>query len=107
MAIREIREELALGLEHDFTSQPRPPVHVEFDAFSESTQTGTHCKMDLFEVEPASDEARSQVHQDPSHRWLSAAEIRSGTTGDGRPVTPTMKRLLEAWQQEREPGVVD
>jgi 8-oxo-dGTP pyrophosphatase MutT (NUDIX family) len=105
--VREIGEELHLEPGADFLVRSDLPIHCEFDAFSVSTRVDTHYIMELFDVELVSEEARCTVDADLQNRWLTETEIRTGTTLDGRPVSPTMIRLLKAWQSEPERGVVD
>jgi 8-oxo-dGTP pyrophosphatase MutT (NUDIX family) len=91
--VREIAEELQLGLGTDYRISAASPIHLEFTDFSESTQTETRYIMELFNVELGSG-AHPGVEADPANRWLTDAEIHAGQTSDGRPVSATMKRLL-------------
>ena len=51
--------------------------------------------MELFIVD-LGPEACSNVGDDAGNLWLSETEIDAGQTHDGRPVSPTMKRLCDA-----------
>jgi ADP-ribose pyrophosphatase YjhB (NUDIX family) len=93
--IREIGEELVLRYERDFRIESKAPMHIEFNAFSEGSRTDTHYIMELFGVDLVSEDACLNVDEGPQNRWLTASEIRGGRTGDARPISPTMKRLLE------------
>ncbi|MFI5459731.1 MAG: NUDIX hydrolase [Isosphaerales bacterium] len=91
--VREIEEELHLSEGTDYRVSAEDPTHLEFMAFSQSTQTETRYVMELFNVELSSG-AHPRVAADPANRWLTEAEIEAGQTQDGRPVSATMKRLL-------------
>jgi hypothetical protein len=51
--------------------------------------------VELFEV-ALTEEARHKIDAKSENRWVTEAEVRKGLAHDGRPVSPTMKRLLEA-----------
>ena len=105
--IREIDEELHLEPRVDFLLGSEPVARLEFDAFSENTFTDTHYIIELFEVVLTSVEACRKVESSPENRWLSDDEICRGRTGDDRPISGTMKRLLEAidgMDRSREPS---
>lgn len=51
--------------------------------------------MALFAVE-LRDTAVAKVKADAQNRWLSEAEIAAERCHDGRPVSPTMRRVLSA-----------
>jgi hypothetical protein len=55
--------------------------------------------VELFNVE-LSGEARPKVQANSENRWLTEAEIQTGQTGNGQPVSPTMKQLLEEATRE-------
>jgi len=101
--IRTLSTDLAPGAGFRFRSNL--PIHLEFAAFSKSTLTETHYIMELFDVELASEDARRSVDADMANRWLTPDEIRVGRTHDGRPVSPTMQRLLEAMTSALSIGV--
>jgi len=76
------------------------PTHLKFTDFSESTQTQTHYIIELFSVELSSG-AHHRVEANSENRWLTDAEIQAGETRVGRPVSATMKRLLEAMESAK------
>jgi hypothetical protein len=51
--------------------------------------------MELFNVE-LNPRAEPTVEANPDNRWLTEAEIQTGRTRDGQPVSPTMRRVREA-----------
>jgi 8-oxo-dGTP pyrophosphatase MutT (NUDIX family) len=91
--LREVFEELHLREGADYAAAAEPRAHLEFPDFSESAQVETYYTMAVFDV-ALSDPALRAVDQDPANRWLSAAEIRSGQAGDGKPVSRTMSSIL-------------
>jgi 8-oxo-dGTP pyrophosphatase MutT (NUDIX family) len=94
--VREVAEELGLQESRDYVIAAGPPMPLEFTAWSESAQTETAYHMELFEVELTGVEARRTVDADPQNRWLSEPEIRAERGHDGRPISPTMARVLDA-----------
>jgi 8-oxo-dGTP pyrophosphatase MutT (NUDIX family) len=96
--VREIAEELQLHEGPDFRVSGQEPLHQEFVEFSRSAQTETRYIMDLFNVK-LNDTADPKVDSESANRWLSEVEIEAEKTDDGRPVSPTMKRLIGAMNQ--------
>jgi hypothetical protein len=93
--LREIDEELGLreGVDYDWPAESA--AHVEFTAFSHAAGIETRYKMELFEVELRVESALPAIDVAPTNRWLREAEVRAERTSDDRPVSATMKRLLE------------
>ena len=92
--VREIAEELDLREEADYEMAAEPTGHLEFTAWSQRTNEDTAYTTELFEVTLHDGPPREKVEADPENRWLSEAEIRSGHTADGKPVSPTMGLIL-------------
>jgi 8-oxo-dGTP pyrophosphatase MutT (NUDIX family) len=93
--VREIAEELHLIEGPEYLVSTAPPVHLEFNDYSESARTQTHYVLELFRVEPSS-EVLPKVESGSENRWLTESEVRARRAGDGRPVSATMSRVLEA-----------
>jgi 8-oxo-dGTP pyrophosphatase MutT (NUDIX family) len=91
--LREVEEELGLHRDADFHVGDIPAGRAEFTAWSESATADTAYILELWDVilTPAAAEG---VSADPANRWVTSAEVQSGATADGRPVSPTMRRLL-------------
>jgi len=92
--IREICEELELEEDRDFRVGAAPQVHVNYVAWSESAETETLYSIDLFPVELRGETARRTLASATNVRWLGRDEILGQECADGKPVSPTMKRLL-------------
>ena len=92
--VREIGEELGLREGADYEMAAVPTGHMEFTAWSQRTNEETAYTMELFEVRLHDGPPREKTEADPENRWLSEAEIRSGRTTDGKPVSPTMAVIL-------------
>ncbi len=93
--VREIREEL--GLDSSLCLVPSEPATVlDFTAASVSAGVETRYILSVYAVCLTSPEAEALVAADPNHRWLTADEIEQGQTSDGRLVSATMLRLLDA-----------
>lgn len=97
--LREVGEELGLHENGDFTVAPQPVAHLEYAAWSESAQAETAYTIELFDADLTSDAARRRVNADAECRWLTEAEVRARQCSDGRPVSETMERLLDAGGQ--------
>jgi hypothetical protein len=93
--VREIGEELGLAEGVDYRVSAEGPRVLEFTAFSRAAREETSYRMALFGVELTA-EAQRSVEACPENRWLGDEEARDGRCRDGRPVSPTMARLLEA-----------
>ncbi len=93
---REMTEELGLRNLVDSIVSPEPKAHLEYTADSRSAGVATRYETELFEVWILG-EARRSLDRDPSVRWLGESEILLGRCDepDGRPVSPTMRFLLE------------
>jgi 8-oxo-dGTP pyrophosphatase MutT (NUDIX family) len=91
---RELAEELGLQAGTDYSVGDRPAAHVEYVAFSRSAGEQTAYTIELFEVQltPA---ALARVSRDPQNAWVGDAEIRAGRARDGRPVSETVRSLLQ------------
>lgn len=93
--VREIGEELGLRPDVDFMTDPEAIAHYEYSAFSRPSEEETEYIIEVFAAEVAGPEAFEKVTRDPNNRWLSEAEIRAGRCDDGRPVSETMKTILD------------
>jgi 8-oxo-dGTP pyrophosphatase MutT (NUDIX family) len=100
--VREVAEELDLQEDRDYAVAAGPPIPVEFTDWSESAQTETTYVMELFEVALTGPEARPRVDADPQNRWLSEPEIQAERCHDGRRISATMTRLLDALRSRSE-----
>lgn len=95
-AIREVQEELNLQCGKEFTIADHPTAHLEYTAWSERAQEQTAYTMELFDVRLAGEEVvRQKIDADPANRWLTHDEIQTQQTSDEKPVSPTMKLILE------------
>lgn len=94
--IREIGEELGLIADRQFTVAQKPLTHLQYRAWSESAQEESDYTLELFEVAFVGDDSRRSVDADPQNRWLSADEIRVQCCLDGRAISETVGRLLNA-----------
>lgn len=92
--VREMNEELGLTEGSDFTAATVPRAKCEFDDWSDGAKAETRYVMTSFDVELTDASCRS-IEADPANRWLSESEIREGRCRDGRPVSRTMRWLLE------------
>jgi hypothetical protein len=93
--IRELGEELDLRADDDCAVAAKPLARLEYTAWSASARAQTQYTMELFEVE-LSGAARRKIEADPQNRWIGEAEIAHERADDGRPVSATMQRFLEA-----------
>jgi hypothetical protein len=96
--VRELAEEIHLREGTDYTAGAEPLNRIEFTAFSESAQTQTQYLMALFEVDLIGD-AQSLVDANPQNRWLSEAEIARERCQDGKLVSATILRILNAMRR--------
>lgn len=96
--IREIGEELGLEEGRDFRVDADPVTHLDYVAWSEKSRSDTHYSMDLFPVELRGEEARKTLAGSANLSWLSRGEILAQECADGKPVSPTMTRLLNSLQ---------
>ena len=87
-------EELGLREQTDFVISDEAPTPIEFQEWSLSARAETRYVMELFNVALCPTPAVEAIDRDPLNRWLTEAEIRRGVSADGRPVSPTMIRLL-------------
>ncbi len=92
--VRELGEELGLREQTDFVISDEAPTPIEFQEWSLSARAETRYVMELFNVALCPTPAVEAIDRDPLNRWLTEAEIRRGVSADGRPVSPTMIRLL-------------
>jgi 8-oxo-dGTP pyrophosphatase MutT (NUDIX family) len=94
-ARREIAEELGLRPEADFTVSPEAMQHLQYAAWSQRAKLDTEYTTELFAAVLRGKAADETVGRHDV-RWIGAEEIRSGLCADGRPVSPTAVRLLDA-----------
>lgn len=92
--IREIEEELGFELSTDYEIVGVTSLPVEYTAWSERAKEDTQYHMELFPVILTPD-ALVRVENNPDNRWLTWKEIESDRTNDGRPVSPTLMRLVK------------
>lgn len=93
--IREVSEELQLRPDADFTADREALAHFEYMAFSRSSRRETSYVIEVFRMELGNSEVLERLGGGPDNRWLSKEEIQSQHTGDGRPVSETMKMILD------------
>lgn len=91
---REFQEELGLDEGRDFTMAQAPRATMKFEGWSQNSQSQTAYTMAVFDVSLLNSPAVAKLNGDDRVRWLALEEIRKGLCGDGRPVSPTMGRLL-------------
>jgi 8-oxo-dGTP pyrophosphatase MutT (NUDIX family) len=91
--VREIGEELNLVEGRDFRLAAEPVACLRYAAWSESAKAETDYTFALFDADLLG-EAAAVVEREPNNRWLGERDIRDGRCGDGRPVSPTMLRIL-------------
>ena len=106
--VREIKEELGISAEQDFTVAPQPLAHLEYVAWSRSAKAETEYTVEVYGVKPETeytveffdvrfidDAIRERIQSKQALRWLNEAEIRGQRCSDGLPVSETMARLLD------------
>ena len=98
--IREMAEELGVEEGRDFTVSAEPAKHLEYVAWSARAQADTLYTVELFQVEIVGAAAWAALGQRQDTRWLTQAEIEAQRSADGKPISPTMGRLLDSigWQ---------
>lgn len=96
--IREIGEEIGLDEDRDFRVDAEPVSHLNFVAWSENARSETFYSIDLFAVELFGEKARKTLASSANLRWLNREEIVAQECADGKPVSPTMTRLLNELQ---------
>ena len=94
--VREIAEELGLSEGQDYAMGSAPLAHVTYAAKSRRTGEDTRYAVELFAVRLASDAVWDRIAADARVRLVTEAEIRSQRCGDGKPISPTMLRLLDS-----------
>jgi 8-oxo-dGTP pyrophosphatase MutT (NUDIX family) len=94
--IREIGEELGLIGSEEFAVGHEPLARQEYQAWSQSAQEQTEYTIELFEVKLVGEAASTKIDAEPHNRWLTEQEIRTGCCRDGKPVTETVARFLDA-----------
>jgi ferredoxin-NADP reductase len=93
--VREIVEELGLMERRDYTiCQPAPFAHMTYNAWSMSAARDTSYEIEVFGVSLADTTARFTTQRPV--RWLARAEIESLQCANGKPVSGTMRRVLES-----------
>ncbi len=93
--VREVNEELQLNEGQDFTVPAEPMAHLQYVDWSASAREDTAYTVELFEVELIGLDAHCTVNADSSNRWITLQEIESGRAADDRPISSTMKRLIQ------------
>jgi hypothetical protein len=93
--VRELGEELGLEEGTDFAVPPGPLARLEYEAWSERARAPTAYVTEVFEVALSGPRALAKVAADPENRWLTEAEIRAGSSADGRRVSPTAWLILD------------
>lgn len=93
--IREVIEELGLEPDADFHVADSPQSHLEYVGWSDGARAETAYTMELYPVDLTGDFTHEKIDADPDNRWLTAAEIQSARTKDGRPISGTMALLLQ------------
>jgi 8-oxo-dGTP pyrophosphatase MutT (NUDIX family) len=99
--LREVEEELGLQRDIDFNADAHPVAQLDFVAWSESARAETRYRMELFDVHLTSEAVWSRVLVGPETRLVTEAEIASRRTADGRRVSETMQRLLDALSAQK------
>lgn len=107
--VREIKEELGIDLGKDFVMADRPVAHLEYTAPSRSASVATDYTIEMFGVQSLTDyvvhmfgvrlqdaDATADFQAPHELQWVTEEEIRSRRCRDGRPVSETMERLLNA-----------
>lgn len=93
--IREINEELGLQEnDNSFLVAQEPVAHVEYTAWSASSQIQTLYTTELYHVQLISEIARNQVNSNPCNRWTTEAEIHRLRCVDGQPISEATSLLL-------------
>lgn len=93
--IREVFEELGLEPDADFHVGDAPQSHLEYTGWSDGARAQTAYTMELYPVVLTGDFTHETIDHDPENRWLTAAEIQSARTQDGKPISGTMALLLQ------------
>ncbi len=91
-AAREVQEELHLSAD-EFAVPAEPFARLDYVAFSESARVLTRYVMGVFEVTLTAAAERT-AEAAPENAWVGPADVRRGTTADGRRVSPTVSLIL-------------
>lgn len=97
--VREIQEELGEtpeNVEHNEGQQ------LQFTAWSTNSWQWTDYSITAFDV-TLSDEASRRIGQDAANRWMNASEISCERCADGKLISPTMSRVLNALEKMAPP----
>lgn len=93
-AVRETCEELDVGPQHLRVS-PDACGHFRYVDWSMRHEQLTEFTFELFQTELSrSTEIASRIDANPDNAWVTLHEILSGVAKDGRPISPTVQRLL-------------
>lgn len=92
--ICEVIAGLGLEPEADFVVDDAPQSQLEYLGLIDGTYGGTTCKLELYPVELVGDFSHEKIESDAANRWLIEAEIQTGITKDGKPISGTMNLLL-------------
>lgn len=93
--IREVIEELGLEPDADFHVAESPQSHLEYVGWSDGARAQTAYTMELYPVDLTGDFTHEKIDDDADNRWLSAQEIQSSRTQDGKAISGTMALLLQ------------
>jgi 8-oxo-dGTP pyrophosphatase MutT (NUDIX family) len=99
--IREIGEELGLTLDHDYQILDQPPLHLEFEAFSDGAWEVTSYVQEVFPVALTDASALAKVAANPDNHWITEAEILAGRCTDSTRISPTLARVVMIVSKQR------
>jgi 8-oxo-dGTP pyrophosphatase MutT (NUDIX family) len=91
---REVSEELGLEDGEQYTAGEPPVARLEYVAWSESAGVETEYTLEVYRVDLASPAVEDIVSASPENRWVTTDEVDTGTTSDGRQISPTVARVL-------------
>ena len=93
--LREVQEELGLAHNVDFAIGAEPLAHLELEQWSESARVNTNYTLEVFEVTLIGTEATRKVTSASQNCWLTLEQIRAGLAQDGKPISSTVRVVLE------------
>ncbi|QDT36903.1 NUDIX domain-containing protein [Stratiformator vulcanicus] len=106
--LRKTCEELQL-CETDLNIAPRPVAHLNFQQFSERARVVTKYRFEMYDVSPRDRDQLVAIAARPENEWVTEEEIGRGQTRNGRPISRTVRLLLEKSgriEAERDPEVL-
>ncbi len=91
---RELREELDVG-PTDYQAEPIGADPLKYTDWSVSAWQDSDYAVWPFRVRFLADTTVARISKQPGNRWVSAEEIDSERSKDGRPISPTTRKTLQ------------